>query len=58
MRNEYSLTKGLRICENCEWATDEENNRFLKCLLSGNDLVLTQTCERFKQKTGEHITKK
>lgn len=58
MKNEYSLTNGLKICENCEWAMDEEGNRFLKCLLSGKDMGLTQTCEHFKDKTGEHITKK
>ncbi|MCI8518575.1 MAG: hypothetical protein HFJ51_00030 [Clostridia bacterium] len=57
MEDEYSLTKGLKICENCEWAIDEGNNRFLKCLLSGSDQGLTQTCKRFEKKTGEYITK-
>ena len=58
MEDEHSLTKGLKICENCEWAMDEEENRFLKCLLNGQDKGLTQSCKKFKEKTGEHITKR
>lgn len=55
-QNEYSLTKGLEICENCEWAINKVNSRFLNCLLSGEDKGLVQGCKKFRLKTGNHIS--
>jgi len=55
IEKEELLTNGLEICENCEWAVEGINNRFLKCLLSGEDKGLVQRCEKFKTKTGSHI---
>ena len=46
-QNEYSLTKGLEICENCE---------FPHCLLKSKPVGLFETCEHYKLRTGNHIS--
>lgn len=50
------LTNGLPICENCEWHIYKQDREFITCLLSGKEKGLVQSCDRFKYKTGEHIT--
>ncbi len=50
------LTNGLPICENCKWHTHKQDREFITCLLSGEEKGLVQSCNRFKNKTGEHIT--
>lgn len=50
------LTNGLPTCENCEWHIYTQDSEFITCLLSGKEKGLVQSCDRFKYKTGSHVT--
>ncbi len=54
-RNEL-MSKNLRICENCEWVTMPSRTEFLRCLLTGEEKGVFETCEHFKRTTGNHIS--
>ena len=56
IKKEHLLTNGLEICENCEWKIEKQDSEFPICLLDGKEKGLVQSCEKFKRKTGEHIT--
>lgn len=56
IEKEYLLTHELAICENCEWAMERQDTRFLTCLLSKQEKGLVEQCKNFKKKTGNHIT--
>lgn len=44
----------LKVCENCEWMIYKEE--YSSCLLTSQGTEIYQCCDRYKQKTGEHIT--
>ena len=51
------LTNNLKICENCEWCFyNGEYNVLAKCLLDNAEKGLFEYCERFKARTGNHVT--
>lgn len=45
-----------RTCENCEWSKNQEESEFLKCLIDNEEKGLCESCNKFKHKTGNHIT--
>lgn len=55
IEEKYLLTNDLEICKNCEWAIQQEDG-FLKCLLSGEIKGFTQTSKNFKKRTGNHVS--
>lgn len=56
------MTKGLKICENCEWCIPviEKHKKFEievpRCLSKGKQTGLFEYCELFKKRTGMHIS--
>lgn len=50
------MSKGCDICENCDFATEQENSDFLKCLIDNQEKGLFNYCDKFKRKSGNHIT--
>lgn len=56
IREEELMTKGLKICENCEWCVPYLNCEFPHCLLTRQQVGLIETCEHFKWRTANHIT--
>lgn len=46
-------------CENCEFRVqqfDIKNNECNVCIISGQQIGLIETCNKFKKKCGEHVT--
>lgn len=56
VREEQLLTKGLEICENCEWCIPALSYKFPHCLLTGKEVGLVQKCKLFKWRTGNHMS--
>lgn len=48
------LTNNLKICENCEWCVPTQ--QMPRCLLKGQQTGLFEYCDRFKKRTGNHIS--
>lgn len=48
------MTKGLPICENCEWCIMK--NSLPHCLLNKKQVGLFEYCVLFKKRTGLHIS--
>ena len=48
------MTRGLPICENCEWCV--MNNDLPKCLLKNMQTGLFEYCNLYKTRTGLHIS--
>lgn len=46
----------LQVCENCDFGCEQEESKFLKCLLDNHEKGLFEYCDKFKKKTGEHFT--
>ena len=46
----------LKVCENCEFSSEQAESQFLKCLINSEEKGLFEYCNKFKAKTGEHIT--
>lgn len=57
IERKHLLTNNLKICENCEWYIyDESSDKFPKCLLDNEQKGLFEYCNKFKEKTGNHIS--
>jgi hypothetical protein len=54
IKEEELMTKGLKICENCEWCVLTEN--MPRCLLRSEKTGLFEYCNLFKIRTGIHIS--
>lgn len=50
------ISRGLKICENCEWCVPTLNCEFPHCLLNGQQKGLFETCKHYKKRTGMHIS--
>lgn len=50
------ICKRLKICENCEWCIPHLNSEFPHCLLVNERRGLFNSCDNFKQRTGNHIS--
>lgn len=48
------MTRGLHICENCEWCI--MNNDLPQCLLKNTQTGLFEYCNLYKTRTGLHIS--
>lgn len=46
----------LQVCENCEFGCEQAESAFLKCLIDSKERGLFEYCEKFKAKSGEHVT--
>lgn len=49
----------LKICENCDFRVEQvgiEGNTENVCILNNKTIGLLCYCEKYKRKTGEHIT--
>lgn len=46
-----------RTCENCEWSCNQAESEFLKCLIDSEEKGLCECCDRFKPKTGNHVSR-
>lgn len=44
------------VCENCEWCIPKLNNEFSYCLLKQKTINSIESCDDYKNKTGNHIT--
>lgn len=42
------ISRGLKICENCEWCVPTLNCEFPHCLLKSKPVGLFETCEHNK----------
>lgn len=56
IREDELMSRKLKTCENCEWCIPTLYNEFPHCLLSGKQKGLFETCEKFKNRTGMHIS--
>lgn len=62
IKEEDLMTRGISICENCEWCIPvvEQYKKFEMeiphCLLNGKQTGLFEYCELFKKRTANHIT--
>ena len=54
IREDELLSRKLKICENCEWYIPKSDMAI--CLIKATHTGLFGTCDRFKQRTGTHIS--
>lgn len=54
IREDELISRRLKICENCEWCVPTQ--QMPRCLLKGQQTGLFEYCDRFKQRTGNHIS--
>lgn len=56
IKEDELISRKLKSCENCEWCIPNLNDEFPHCLLKGQPCGLFETCSKFKQRTGMHIS--
>ena len=48
--------KTIITCESCEWGIQTINDEFLYCLLKQKTVNLSESCNDYKDRTGNHIS--
>ena len=54
VREDELISRRLKICENCDWGVPTQ--QMPRCLLKGQQTGIFEYCDRFKKRTGNHIS--